>query len=92
METKDKSSYYYLLKVLHYAFVEIREEAYQIKNNRIYGLSNLLHNLPMELNSIDANDFDESSSILLQKLLKKAEKHGASEWIDNIIASPPSGE
>jgi hypothetical protein len=82
----DNQSCYFLLKALHFALVEIREEAYSIKNNRIYGLSDLIHNLPLQISAvIDNEEIEQECSILLEKFVEKSKKAGAQRWIENVL-------
>jgi len=82
----NNQSCYFLLKALHLALVEIREEAYSIKNNRIYGLSDLLHNLPLQISTvIDNEEIEEECSVLLEKFIERSKKAGAQKWIENIL-------
>ena len=46
---KEKLVIKIMYKLLHNALIDIREEAYIVKNKRIYGMADLFHNLPLEL-------------------------------------------
>lgn len=75
--TKDKKILY---KLLHQTLIEIRERAHEIKDKKIFALSDMMHNLPLTLLN-DQNSYDD----LLKTIEGKAEGHGAKAWVDNAL-------
>jgi len=69
-----------LYKLIYQVLIEIREEAFDIKNNKIEKLSNLMHNVPLQLLKADCNHKE-----LLEKLKAQAESIGAGRWFENAI-------
>jgi hypothetical protein len=74
-----------LFKLLSIALIEIREEAYLIKNKRIYDLSNLLHNLPGQLHQIVIEDNPDYED-LYRQIMDRAKKGGFENLINQIKA------
>ena len=75
MEDKEK-----LLRIIHLAFLEIREEAHEIENKKIFFISNLLHNLPLLLKNENAN-YKE----LLESLRKDVAHYNMERWLEDKI-------
>lgn len=63
-------------KLLYYALIEIRVEAYEAKQSKIFHLADLFHNVPLSLATTD--DYDE----LLLRIIEK----GISPWLENHIS------
>lgn len=51
-----------LYRILHWALVEIRYEATQVKNNKIIAIAHTLHNFPLYL--LDAKNEDDYKALL----------------------------
>lgn len=73
----------YLYRLLYSALIQIRADAHQEKNKKLFWIADLLHNLPLELSS-DNPDFDD----LFDKLEKVVHHNQMEAWfkqeIDNI--------
>jgi hypothetical protein len=71
-----------LYRILHWALVEIRYEATQAKNHKIFAISDLLHNLPLHL--LRAQKEDDYKALLtnLEEITKDNE--GLTELIDHV--------
>ena len=73
-----------LFKLLHQALLEIRESTfYEITNNKVFKLSNLLHTLPLELASASS---PEDHQKIFSRLYERASKKGLHQWIDNVLS------
>ncbi|MEO0553896.1 MAG: hypothetical protein AAF149_11880 [Bacteroidota bacterium] len=70
----------YLYELLYSALIQIREDAYEKKNKKVFWISNLLHNLPAQLMQDDV-DYEK----ILEKIIKKAEHDKMGEWLNNEI-------
>lgn len=67
-----------LYKILYYALIGIREEAYDIKNARIYRLSDFVHNLPLRISNANSiSDYDD----LLKEMKRLASEMGLDTWL-----------
>ena len=75
METREL-----LHRLIYRAFIEIREEAYRIQNKKIFHLSDLFHNLSLQL---ERNN--ESYDEMLNMLQISAQEKGSQSWLDNAI-------
>jgi hypothetical protein len=77
-----------LCRILYYALLEIRNDAYEDRNKKTFAISHALHNLPLKiLNANSEEDFDkiltefeanfsgnEGLNILLKQFRKKMKK------------------
>lgn len=70
----------YLYQLLYSALIQIREDAYQKKNKKVFWISNLLHNLPSQLMQNDA-DYKK----ILNQIVEDAEHYKMGEWLKNEI-------
>lgn len=71
-----------LYKLLYQIMIEIREEAYLKENKKIYGLSDLVHNIPLILLKVEnENDYDA----IFKKINDKAESLGIQNWLKNAL-------
>lgn len=66
----------FLLYLLYVILIDIRERSYETNDKVIFGLSNLLHRLPLQLMH------DESINETYEDLLKIIEERGLQNWID----------
>jgi hypothetical protein len=82
METKSEKEILY--KILSIALLEIREEAYNTKNTKIFALADLLHNLPARISTMSFTDADYK--MRLDELKKRADDMGIGGWLDNVLA------
>jgi hypothetical protein len=74
-----------VLYVLHIVFIEIRVQGHEIQNNRIWGLADLFHNIPLALNRAyqTAGNYDE----LLAEIQERAERNGCAAWLQQATDS-----
>lgn len=68
-----------IFQVMARALLDMRIEAYEIKNSRIFHLADLMHNLPRKLNRVVNGEitYDE----VLAELESRAEEKGISGWM-----------
>ncbi len=69
-----------LYKLIYQVLIEIREEATYINNNKIGKLSNLMHNIPLQLLKPECDHKE-----LLEELKAQANSIGAGRWFENAI-------
>ncbi len=72
----------FLYKLLYYALLEIREESSEIKNKRIFWISNLIHNLPLKLKDLET---EEEFKKLAEEIKEKAKKDGMEKWFEYLV-------
>lgn len=70
-------------KLFYMAIVEIREEAYNIKNPKIFHLADLFHNVPLRLEHADEQEYTE----LLNRVKEDAKEKNCQQWLDNAMKS-----
>jgi hypothetical protein len=74
-----------VFKVLYSVLIEIRVQGHEIQNNRIWGLADLFHNVPLALNhayQVEGN-YDE----LLAEIQQRAEGNGCAVWLQQATDS-----
>jgi hypothetical protein len=67
----------FLLYVLYITLVEIREQAYEKKDNRLFWLCDMLHNIPFALTSEDA------TKEAYNRLLESVKHLGVENWLEH---------
>lgn len=71
-------------KLLYQAFIEIREAAYEDRGMKgIFKISDLFHNVPLQLNIISENNGNYQE--LLTEIKKIARMKGYDSWLNNAI-------
>jgi hypothetical protein len=65
----------FLLYLLYITLVEIRERSYEKNDERTYWLCDLLHNIPLQLNS------DEDINDAYERLSDKVDHLGIQDWL-----------
>jgi hypothetical protein len=78
----ENREHYLLYKLLYQALIEIRDEANEKKNSKIFLLADLLHNVPSSLSK--ASQIDDFKAIY-RELEDRAEKRGLSKWMENTV-------
>lgn len=67
----------FLLYVLYISLVEIRETSYEKGDSRTFGLCNLLHNIPLMLET------EADCKIAYDDLIGKVGSLGIDSWLEN---------
>lgn len=80
---KNKDQINLIFRALSLALLEIREEAYSIKNPKIYKLSDLIHNLPGAIQQEIKKESPDFGSVL-DTFEKRAEGAKMLFWLDNL--------
>lgn len=80
---KDVNQINLIFRALSLALLEIREEAYSIKNSKIYKLSDLIHNLPGALQQEIMKEAPDFNSIL-ETFEERAEGAEMLFWLNNL--------
>ena len=80
---KERQKIEFLYEVMYIALLEIREEAYNIQNAKIYKISDLIHNLPRDLSGQLYEEKPDYQSIFLN-IKNRADNSNMTFWIDNI--------
>ena len=68
--------------LLHSALVQVRAEAHQEKNKKIFWIADLLHNLPLRLLH-ETDDFND----LFEKIEKDVIHNGMERWFEQEISN-----
>lgn len=72
-----------LYKLIYQVLIEIREEATLIENKKILYLSDLVHNVPLQLlKAENENDYNN----ILEKIGDRAESRGMQSWLKNALS------
>jgi len=71
----------YLYNLLSSALLQIREDAHESKNKKVFWISSLLHNLPKQLLNEDA-DYEA----ILNKMISNAEHDRMDKWLKNELS------
>jgi hypothetical protein len=66
----------FLLYLLYITLVELREHAHDTNDKKVFWLCDLLHNVPLHLES------DESSKDTYKRLIENAESLGMEKWLE----------
>lgn len=80
---KDINQINIIFRALSLALIEIREEAYIIKNPRIYKLSDLVHNLPGAIRLEAMKDSPDFKNVL-EAFERRAQNAKMLPWLNNI--------
>lgn len=71
-----------IYKLLYYILLDIRIEAHETKNEKIFHLADLFHNTPLRLNIADnAESYDD----IIEWLLNRAKEKGCEKWLERRI-------
>lgn len=82
-------------KLLYHVLVDIRSYAYEAGNDRIFCLSHLFHNLPLEIELVNQGEgtYDEILARILDWITDDTSLWGCEAWlaemVTNLSASPP---
>ncbi|AYB29337.1 hypothetical protein [Chryseolinea soli] len=72
-----------LYKLLYQVLIEIREEAHLKENKKIFYLSDLVHNVPLQLrNAKNESDYER----ILKKIEERAENRNMEKWLKNALS------
>jgi hypothetical protein len=72
----------YLYKLMYSAFVQMREEAYERKDKKVYRICDLLHNVPLKLLKTDNK---EGYKEMYQELINYVKSYGMEPWLNYEI-------
>jgi hypothetical protein len=68
-----------LHRLLYRALLEVRIEAHDVQNSKIFHLADLFHNIPLQLES--AARGEGSYGGILSALENRAQEKGCAEWL-----------
>ena len=72
-----------LYKLIYQVLIEVREEATLINNKKILRLSDLVHNIPLQLLKAEKeHDYVE----IFKKIGDQAESRGMQSWLKNALS------
>lgn len=71
-----------LFRLLYYALLDVRYDAHESKNSKIFAISNAMHNLPLKL--LNANDEADFQSILADYELSIHDNKGLSNMLKQV--------
>jgi hypothetical protein len=72
-----------ICKLLHRAFLDLRVEATEIKNGRVFGIADLFHVVPLQMERAERGEL--SYDDILRGLEDKARAKKALPWLENAI-------
>jgi hypothetical protein len=72
-----------IYRLLYLALIEIRTEAYDIKNSKIFHLSDLLHNIPLKLERVlqGEGSYDE----VMDWIQTRAQEKSCEQWLEKAV-------
>jgi len=72
-----------IYRLLHRAFLDLSIEATEIKNGRVFGIADLFHVVPLQIERAERGEisYDE----VLKSLTDKASAKNALQWLDNAM-------
>lgn len=70
----------FLKYLLYITFVELREHAYEIKDQKVFWLCDLLHNIPGNMDS------EEEAKVSYERLKSAVDHDGKQSWLDLRMA------
>jgi hypothetical protein len=80
MNNDENKSRNEVLRILKYAILEIRLEAKNINNRKIYKLANLIHNVP---GMVDSQSFNWDQ--VMHEIRKQAEWSNMEQWMKTVL-------
>jgi hypothetical protein len=70
-------------RLLYLALIELRAEAHEIKNSKVFHIADLFHNIPLQLEKAAKGELQYEE--LLVWLENRAIQNGCEEWLNNLI-------
>jgi hypothetical protein len=70
-------------RLLYLALVEMRVEAHNMKNNKVFHIADLFHNIPLQLEQAAKGELQYEE--ILAWLKNRASEKDCEEWLSNII-------
>lgn len=70
-----------IFRIMYLALIEIREEAYETKNKKIFHLSDIFHNVPLQINNVLENKGTYED--IIKWLHNRANENGCEGWLYN---------
>ncbi|HEV2583774.1 MAG TPA: hypothetical protein VGT44_23140 [Ktedonobacteraceae bacterium] len=74
----------YILKLMHRAFLDIRVASYSQDNHTCFVLSDVFHNIPLQINQADKGETSYTDIVI--RIQKKYEERKYKSWLDNAVA------
>lgn len=79
-----------LCRLLHRAFLDVRVEANEIKNGRVFAIADLFHAIPLQMERAERGEI--SYDDILNGLTEKARAKNTLQWLDNAIDNVSHGD
>ncbi len=79
-----------IYRLLYRALIEIRMEAHRAENNTIYGLADLMHNLPLQLLQVARGE--KAHEQALADLRERAQNRGGATWFNHALQEEEARE
>ena len=74
----------YILKLLYIAFLEIRVASHKQDSRTCFMLSDIFHNVPLQINTADKGNADYAA--IVKRIREKCEQRNYISWLDNATA------
>jgi len=82
---KDATDCEKLHQLLYCALIEIRHEGRKLKHSSVFGLADLLHAIPLELERCAKGEADYDD--VFSRLREKAKERNCEAWLENHLKS-----
>jgi hypothetical protein len=70
-------------RLFYSALIELRAEAHEIKNSKVFHIADLFHNIPLQLEKAAKGELQYEE--ILAWLENRAIQNGCQEWLYNLI-------
>jgi len=75
----------YILKLMYAAFLDIRVASYSKDSYTCFVISDVFHNVPLQMNQVDKGKM--SYSDIITYIQEKCEERNCKSWLDNAISN-----
>jgi hypothetical protein len=74
----------YIFKLMYRAFLDIRVASYSQESHTCFVLSDIFHNIPLQMNQADKGEM--SYADIITWIQEKCEERKCKSWLDNATA------
>ena len=72
-----------LLRLMYIAFVEMRVEAYEKQNAKIFHIADIFHSVPLQIERVNKGEITYEE--VMSEIRNKAVEKGCDELLENLI-------
>ena len=72
-----------VFRLMYIAFVEMRVEAYEKQNAKIFYIADIFHNVPLQLERVNKGEITYEE--VLSEIRSKATEKGYEQWFENLF-------